>query len=50
MFSTTLSHFEKKNIILCMMGAITIFGEGSSIFSFVGYGLMTKALEGWVHI
>jgi hypothetical protein len=26
-----------------MMGALTIFGEDSFIFSFVGYGLVTKS-------
>jgi hypothetical protein len=29
---------------LCMMGALTIFGEDSFIFSFVTYRLMTKSL------
>jgi hypothetical protein len=28
-----------------MMGAITIFGESSFIFNFVGYGLVIKLLE-----
>jgi hypothetical protein len=28
-----------------MMGALTIFGKGSFIFSFVSYGLVTKSLE-----
>jgi hypothetical protein len=27
-----------------MMGVLTIFGEGNFIFSFVGYGLVTKSL------
>ncbi len=29
---------------LCMMGAITIFGENSFIFSLGGYGLVAKSL------
>ncbi len=45
MFLITLSHFERSTWILCMMGAITIFGESSFIFSFVGYGLVIKSLE-----
>jgi hypothetical protein len=28
-----------------MMGALTIFGKGGFIFSFVSYGLVTKSLE-----
>jgi hypothetical protein len=31
-----------------MMGAIVIFGKSSFIFNYVGYGLMTKSLGGWV--
>jgi hypothetical protein len=31
--------------VLCMMGVLTIFGKGNFIFSFVGYGLVTKSLE-----
>jgi len=27
-----------------MMGVLSIFGEGNFIFSFVGYGLVTKSL------
>jgi hypothetical protein len=27
-----------------MMGVLTIFGEANFIFSFVGYGLVTKSL------
>ncbi len=27
-----------------MMGALTIFGKGCSVFSFVSYGLVTKSL------
>jgi hypothetical protein len=30
---------------LHMMGALTIFGKNSFIFSFVGYGLVTKSLR-----
>jgi len=37
-----------------MMDALTIFGEDSFIFNFVGYGLVTKSLGGgwggYVHI
>jgi len=31
-----------------MMDALTIFGEDSFIFNFVGYGLVTKSLGGRV--
>jgi hypothetical protein len=34
---------KKLHEFLCMMGAITIFGE-SFIFSLQGYGLVTKSL------
>jgi hypothetical protein len=35
---------------LCTIGAVVIFGENNFIFSFVGYGLVTKITWGWVHI
>jgi hypothetical protein len=45
MFSITLSHFEKNNMNFCMVGALIIFGKGSSILSLVGYGLVTKTFR-----
>ncbi len=36
--------FKESYEFLCMMGALTIFGEDSCIFSFVTYRLMTKSL------
>jgi len=33
-----------------MMSAISIFGENSFIFNFVGYGLVIKSLEGGAHL
>jgi hypothetical protein len=35
---------KKLNEVLERMSALTIFGERSFIFSFVGYGLVTKSL------
>jgi hypothetical protein len=43
-FSITMSHFERITWILHMICAITIFGESSFIFNFVGYGLVIKSL------
>jgi hypothetical protein len=40
-----LTHFERITWILHMMGAITIFGESSFIFSFVIHGFVIKLLE-----
>ncbi len=38
-------HILELHIVLCMKSALTIFGDGSFIFKFVSYGLMTKPLE-----
>ncbi len=41
---------KKLHKVLCMMGALTIFGEISFIFNFVTYGLVTKSPRVGVHI
>jgi hypothetical protein len=50
MFSMTLLHFERIIWILRMMGAITIFGESSFIFSFVSCGLVIKSIRVSAHL
>jgi hypothetical protein len=43
MFSITLSSFEEIYEFLHMLGVVTIFGEGSFMFNFVGNGLVKKS-------
>ncbi len=49
MFPITLLHFERIAWIFVYKGALTIFGEGSFVFNFnffflVSYGLVTKSV------
>jgi hypothetical protein len=47
MFSITLLYSEKNymNFFVYDGGVLTIFGEGTFVFNFMGYGLVTKSLE-----
>jgi hypothetical protein len=44
MFPITCHILKELHFLLCMMSALTIFGDGNFIFKFVSYGLMTKPL------
>jgi hypothetical protein len=39
-----MSHLKRIAFFVCIIRAFTIFGDGSFIFKFVSYGLMTKPL------
>jgi hypothetical protein len=41
---------KELHTFLCMMGAITIFGESIFIFSFCSYGLVTKSVGLGAHL
>ncbi len=43
-FQSPCHILKELHEFLCMMGAITIIGKNSFIFSFVDYGLVTKSL------
>ncbi len=43
-FQSQCHILKELHIVLCMMSALTIFGDGSFIFKFVSYVLMTKQL------
>ncbi len=43
-FNHIVTFLKELHEFLYMVGAIIIFGENSFIFTFVGYGLVTKSL------